>query len=338
MPLPIIFLELYNFKRFISASLLALLLVSFYSLLQLPVFGLIDFLPILAREGMGARVSGFLGINSNASYLVVLITTLDLNINRRNFSLLSLPSFGFLNFTSYTFIMTISFFALLFTGSRAAIVICILLALIRRLPFILKFLIGLRFRYIYVFLVVFVVALLSYASNLNYSQCYSCNYIHDSSKALASLAPRLSQLSHLDAIISSPYSYILGTVDLGAPDIVGDNPWLEYTLDYGLLYTFSLMSSLFSLGLLLVKSHHFLKFQATPYSRIYSQVPISLLYGLSSIALLMLFYDSPQAAPTFLLYLVMCYSFIAFYIKCSRPHEWPKSLDRSTPGPPKSVI
>jgi len=302
---------MFNYKTFISTTLFALLFVSIYSFLQIPIFGLLKFLPILASEGWGARLTGFLGINSHASFLVVLITTLDFNINSKSFSI-SL----FFNEFFYSLIMSIAFISLLLTGSRAAILICVFLAFIRRLPSFLNFFLGLRTRYTYLFLSALVFGSLVYFTSLNYTQCYSCNYIFDISRAVSSLAPRFSQLSYLGDFFSSPFAYILGTVDLSAPDIVGDNPWLEYTLDYGLMFTISLLFSFISLGLLLVKIFNFFKSQPTPYSYFHSRVSLSFLYGLFSIALLMLFYDSPQAAPTFLIYLIMCYSFIAFYLKC----------------------
>ena len=74
------------------------------------------------------------------------------------------------------------------------------------------------------------------------------HYIFDLDRAFASISPRLSQLSYLAEFINSPTSYVLGTVDLSAPDSVGDNPWLEYTLDYGWLFTLSLFFSFLSLG------------------------------------------------------------------------------------------
>lgn len=315
LPLPIVILGISNFKRFIWASLVALLFVSIYSFIQLPIFGLLSFLPIVASEGWGARLSGFLGINSHASYLVVLITTLDFNFNSKSFSL---PLISFSNNATYPLVMSISYVSLLFTGSRAAILICTSLALIRRMPFFFRFVTLLRIRYIYIFFSGLLLVFLIFLASLSYTQCYSCNYILDFNKAVLSLAPRLVQSSYLDKFITSPFFYMFGTTDLSAPDIVGDNPWLEYTLDYGLLFTLSLLSSFLSLGLILFKSYKFFKSQTTPYSYIYSHISLSFLYGLFSIVLLMLFYDSPQAAPTFLIYLIMCYSFIAFYVKSLR--------------------
>ena len=315
LPLPIFLLGLSNFKRFTSAALIVLLIVSLYSFIQLPVFGLTGSLPILATEGWGSRVSGFLGINSHASFLVVLITTLDFNINTRYFPF---RLFGCLNTSAYTMVMFISCITLLLTGSRAAILICSIIALSRRMPAFLAFLSRLRIRYIYIFLCASAFVSLLYIISLNYTQCYSCNYIIDFSRAASSLTPRVTQLHYLSDFISSPWTYLFGTTDLSSPDIVGDNPWLEYTLDYGLLFTISYLLSFVSLGLLLFKSFIYFKSQSTSYSHVYSQVSLSFLYGLSSIALLMLFYDSPQSAPTFLIYLVLCYSFISFYHDCFR--------------------
>ena len=256
LPLPIVVLGLSDFKRFLFASLATLSFISFYSFLQLPFLGLLNLLPILASEGWGARLSGFLGINAHASYLVVLITTLDFNLNSKR---LSLPLLDLFNPFIYSLIMCLSFLCLIFTGSRAAISICLFLALIKRLPSFFAFFLSLRIRKIFLLFAPIVLAFLIYLSSLDYTQCYSCNYIFDLDRAFASISPRLSQLSYLAEFINSPTSYVLGTVDLSAPDSVGDNPWLEYTLDYGWLFTLSLFFSFLSLGSLLFKIHIFFK-------------------------------------------------------------------------------
>ena len=304
--LPIILYRIRAFILYFKLLLLSLLIVSMYSILQFSGLEIFSDLPIISLESSGARMSGFLGINSNACYLSVVIALLDVNL-AKSFS----SEFARLivSKTLYNCILLTGFLALIMTGSRAAIFITLIVFFLKRRQEISRVFSHLVFNRLLIFSFSFVFLLIFFLYKQSFESCYACAYIFALDKASQSLSPRLDQLSVLLDIISNPLVYLVGTTDLFSADTVGDNPWLEYTLDYGLIYTFSLFFSYLFLAYNMYRARIFRTCNACFSPELISSFLSSLLFALLTIVLLMLFYDSPQSTPSFMIFIILYSSF-----------------------------
>jgi len=280
------FLGRKSFSKVFFIYLLIIFISSFYTILQFPLFGLNEFLPVALTHSL-ARPSGFLMINGNASLMAISFTILDINIKEAYSNFTNKKLFINLHLaTKLTIIL-----ALILSASRGAILVTIFVFISKRIKYILKFLTQLKVKrsfFIISLITISILIVTSIFSDYESSGCYACQKIYsfDFSNDF-SIYGRLDQFNN-------PLKYLFGTNNLSMPDSVGDNPWLEYTLDYGLIFTFLIITSFISLYL---NNRKFIKLDANNSLARYLLESIN--YALFTITLLMFLYDSPQSIPSY---------------------------------------
>lgn len=280
------FQKLYIFYLFIF------FISSVYTILQLPILNLYLDLP-LAKLDSFARPSGFLMINTNASFMAVGLSILDINIKE---SLADFTNKNLIKFHIITLITVTS--SLIFSASRGAILIAFLIVILKRINTLKSIFINLRINKNLLFLTISSSLFLILAfinSDYEETRCYFCKKLFSFDiQNDHSFYARINQFEVLNKIIVNPFKYIFGTNDLSLGDKLGDNPWLEYTFDYGLIYTIMLFLSFLCLFLMCRK---FIKIARK--KSLEKNILISSNYALLTIFLLMFFYDSPQSIPIY---------------------------------------
>ena len=287
------FLGRKSFQKLYIFYLFIFFVSSIYSILQLPILYPYLDLPI-ALINPYSRSSGFLMINTNGSFMAVVLTILDINIEE---SLANFPSKSFIKKFHKLTLITVTL-ALLFSASRGAILIASFIFILKRRNQFKSILINQRINKNLLFLITSSLVFLFLAfinSDFESTRCYFCKQLFSYNfQKDYSIYARLDQFEILNKIIINPFKYLFGVNDLSLGDKIGDNPWLEYTLDYGLIYTFMILLSFLFLFLICRK---FIKIAKK--GCLEKNILISSTYALLTIVLLMFLYDSPQSIPIY---------------------------------------